>query len=130
MDNQELQHPAGGLPAPHPDEALIESQNARRLGRRRQAAALALEVDRVDGSDLDRFGERRVVGGTFESLQAVPEREVAQNTQLSMADIMQFLSGLSFDPSQETLGLTQFQSSFGPNILGLNTSGLDQGGSP
>ena len=124
MDNQELQ-PGGGLLTPHPDEALIESQNARRLARRRQAAALALEVDRVDGTDLDRFGERRMVGGTFESLQDVPERQPLQMAQLSMTDIIGFLQGMSFDPSQETLGLQQFQSSFGPGILGLNTSGLD-----
>lgn len=127
MEDQNNAIPSGGLlPVPHPDEALIETQNARRLARRRQAAALALQVQQTSGEDLDRFGERRVVGGTFEDLQEVPERAPMAFNSLNMQDIFSFLSGLSFDPSTEQLSRVGFQSSFGPGVLGLVNTGLDQ----
>lgn len=126
MENQNNAVPSGGLlPVPSPDESLIVSQNARRLARRRQAAALALQVQQTSGEDLDRFGERRQVGGTFEDLQEVPERQAQQYNGLDMSDIFTFLNGLSFDPQRQQLGSVGFQSSFGPNILGLATTGLD-----
>lgn len=110
---------------PHPDEALINTQNARRLARRRQAAALALQVQQTSGEDLDRFGERRVVGGTFESLQEVPDREPLPYQGLNMEDVFAFLSGLSFDPTRQQLGSVGFTSSFGPAVIGANITGLD-----
>lgn len=111
----------GGLPMPHPDEALIRAQNARRIARRRQAAALALDVARVQGDDdLSRFGERRQVGGRFESLQNVPEREAPERDGLDLGDLGRFLGLLSFDPQEETLDQRSFFSSFGPFVLGLN----------
>lgn len=126
MEDQTNAVPTGGLlPVPGPDEALIMSQNARRLARRRQAAALALQIQQTSAEDLSREGERRTVGGTFESLQAVPERQPIPYTGLDMADVFAFLSGLSFDPSREMLGRVGFQSSFGPGVLGLNLTGLD-----
>jgi len=108
-----------GLPIPNEQEALIRAQNARRLARRRQAAALALQVQRTSAEDLDRFGERRQVGGTFESLQAVPERQMAEFEQIDMEDLAGFFQQLSFDPESIDLGSQQFFTSFGPGVLGL-----------
>jgi len=108
-----------GLPLPHEQEALIRAQNARRLARRRQAAALALQVQQTSAEDLSRFGERRQVGGTFESLQAVPERQAAPFEQISMEDLAGFFQQLSFDPETINLGSSQFFTSFGPGVLGL-----------
>lgn len=87
---------AGGLP--HPDEAKIRAQNARRKSRRAQAATLAFQVDQTAGEDLDRFGDTRVVGGTFENLQEVPDREVPEDTGLDLDDLMKFLGLFQFDP--------------------------------
>ena len=88
---------AGGLPLPSPDEVTIRSQNARRLGRRRQAAALAFQVQQTAGEDLDRFGDTRVVGGTFEDIQDVPERERPDSAGLSLEDLIAFLETLNFE---------------------------------
>ncbi len=89
---------AGGLPLPHPDEAKIRAQNARRKSRRAQAASLAFQVQQTEGQDLDRFGDTRVVGGRFESLQEVPDRERPESTGLDLDDLMQFLGLFNFDP--------------------------------
>jgi hypothetical protein len=115
----------GGLPVPSPDEALIRAQNARRLARRRQAAALAERVGRVSGEDLSRFGDTRVVGGTFETLQEVPERETPSRFGLSIEDIAAFLQAFNFEARDQILGSSSFLSSFGPGILGFNTTGAD-----
>lgn len=114
-----------GLPVPSPDEARIRAQNARRLARRRQAAALSLEIGRTSGEDLDRFGDQRTVGGTFESLQAIPERQATPFNTLDLSDIGTFLQGLSFAPGSQRLDSTSFFSSFAPFLLGLNATGAD-----
>lgn len=110
----------GGLREPHPQEGQVRSQNARRVARRRQAAALAGEVARTEGSDLDRYGDRRKVGGRFERLQAVPERKRPDRAGLNLNDLSSFLSAFNFDAKEETLGQNQFLTSFGPYVLGLN----------
>jgi len=52
MEDQSNAVPTGGLlPVPSPDEARIEAQNARRLARRRQAAALALQIQQTGAED-------------------------------------------------------------------------------
>jgi hypothetical protein len=109
-----------GLPVPNRNEFAVRTRNARRVARRRQAAALALEVGRTQGEDLDRFGERRQVGGVFEEMEAVPDREVPEMGNLSLEDLASFFSALSFDPRQEDLGTSSFISSFAPFLLGLN----------
>lgn len=116
---------AGGLPVPSPDEALIRSQNARRLARRRQAASLALQIGQTSTQDLTREGDTRVVGGTFEELQEVPDREPLPSVGMSMQDLAGFFSALSFDPRQERLGRNTFMSSFIPMGLGLNLTAQD-----
>ncbi len=115
----------GGLPVPHPDEVKIRAQNARRIARRRQAASLALQVQQTSGEDRDRHGERRQVGGTFESLQDVPEREVPTQAGLDMSDILSFLQAMSFAPQSQGLSSTSFLTSFGPFIQGLVNTGAD-----
>ena len=86
----------GGLPVPHPDEVTIRTQNARRLGRRRQAASLAFQVQQTAGEDLDRAGDTRVVGGRFEDIQDVPDRERPEGGSLSIEDLLKFLETLNF----------------------------------
>tara|TARA_R110001583_G_scaffold8524_5_gene40875 strand:+ start:1189 stop:1734 length:546 start_codon:yes stop_codon:yes gene_type:complete len=49
----------GGLPEPDPQEGIIRAQNARRLANRRRAATMAMDIARVEGSDLDRHGDPR-----------------------------------------------------------------------
>jgi hypothetical protein len=115
----------GSLPVPSPDAVIIESQNARRLARRRQAAALALQIGQTSAEDLDRAGDQRQVGGTFETLQAVPEPQPLSSPGLNIQDILAFLQVLSFAPQEEILGQQEFFSSFGPGVLGLNTSGAN-----
>ena len=87
----------GGLPLPGQDEVKIRAQNARRLARRRQAAALATQVQRTAGEDLSREGDTRVVGGTFETLQDVPERERPPSAGLDLEALLRFLSTLSVE---------------------------------
>lgn len=116
---------AGGLPVPHPDEALIRSQNARRLARRRQAASLALQIGQTTTQDLTREGDTRTVGGTFETLQEVPDREPLPDTGMSLQDLAGFFSALSFDPRREDLSRRTFMSSFIPMGLGLNVTAQD-----
>ncbi len=87
----------GGLPLPSPDEVRIRAQNARRVSRRAQAASLAFQVSQTAGEDLDRFGDTRVVGGTFRSIQDVPDRERPSNTGLNLDDLMKFLGTLNFE---------------------------------
>lgn len=90
----------GGLPVPSPEEIRIRAQNARRVGRRAQAASLALQVGRTAAEDLSREGDTRVVGGTFEELQEVPERERPPSSGLDIEDLMRFLGLLNFEPRQ------------------------------
>lgn len=119
----EYSSPDGGQPQVmniHPEAALVESQNAKRLARRRQAAALALQVQQVAGEDLDRFGERRQVGGTFEDLQEVPQGTPMNSGNLQFSDLIAFLQGLSFAPQNKTLSSTSYFSSFAPGVIGLN----------
>ena len=110
----------GGLPQARPQEAQIRSQNAQRVGRRRTAAALALQVGRVSGENLGREGETRRVGGRFERLQAVPSRKTPRRQGLQLGDLSSILQALAFQSRDTVLGSNSFLSSFGPNILGLN----------
>lgn len=110
----------GGLPVVNPQEGQIRAQNARRVARRRQANALAIEINRTSGENLDRFGERRRVGGRFESLQEVPEREIPDRTGLQLGDLARFLGAFNFEAQSQVLGQNSFLSSFGPFIGGLN----------
>lgn len=90
-----------GILMPHPQAAEVERQNAARVARRRAAAA---QVERLAGGrdDLTRHGPRDV-GGTFETLQAVPDAAPLPTAQLSEQDIMKFLEGFKFDPQTETV---------------------------
>lgn len=115
--------PIGGLPVPHAQEGQIRAQNAERVARRRQASALFQEVQRVEGSNLDRFGERRRVGGRFERLQEVPERKAPARQGLQLSDLAKFLQAFQFDAQSRVLGKNSFLSSFGPGVLGLNRRG-------
>lgn len=112
----------GGLPQAHPDEAEIRSQNAQRIARRKQAAALSLIVQRTSGENLDRFGETRRVGGTFETLQAIPERRAPKHVGLQLKDLASLIEALSFQSRERVLGSNSFLSSFGPSILGLTSN--------
>lgn len=107
----------GGLPQARPEEGKIRAQNAQRVARRRQAAALALDVQRTSGENLDRRGETRRVGGTFESLQAVPERTASSRAGLQMTDLTDIIKALSFEGRESVLGRNTFLSSFAPNVL-------------
>jgi len=112
----------GGLPQAHHQEGLIRAQNAQRVARRRQAAALALQVQRTSGENLSREGETRKVGGTFEALQAVPERTTPGRTGLQASDLASIIAALSFEGRDRVLGSNSFLTSFGPGVLGLNNS--------
>lgn len=101
-----------------PQEVSIRSANAERLSRRQAASALANSVQRTSGQSLDRRAPTRQIGGTFESLQAVPDRTVVDES-LQLSDLLDFLSAFNFAPTNETLGSRSFFSSFGPNIIGL-----------
>lgn len=117
----------GGLPQASPQEGLIRAQNAQRVARRRQAAALALDVQRVSGSNLSREGETRKVGGRFEKLQAVPKRKAPERTGLQLGDLGAILAALSFEGKEKVLGKNSFLSSFGPGVLGLNQTSVPFG---
>ena len=88
--------PVGGIAVPTADALQIEAQNAARLANRRQAAALAFQVEQVEAADLSRFGDTRQVGGTFERLQEVPEAEVPGPQGIDLEDILNLLGLLSF----------------------------------
>lgn len=120
MEIESNDRAVGGLPEPDPREGRIRAQNATRIARRRQAANLANEVARVEGADLDRFGDRRRVGGRFQKIQRVPEREAPEREGLGIQELSQFLSAFNFGKQRRVLGSNNFLSSFGPNILGLN----------
>ena len=92
----------GGLPEPHPQEGLIRAQNARRVARRRQANALAEQIAQTSAADLDRFGERRRVGGRFEALQEVPDRIVPQRSGLQLDDLASFLGAFNFSQNSQS----------------------------
>jgi hypothetical protein len=81
---------------------------------------LADSVAQTNLSDFDRRNPTRRIGGSFERLQAVPERRAANNQGLSQADINRLVSAFSFLPQEETLASRSFFTSFGPGILGLN----------
>jgi hypothetical protein len=116
----------GGLPQARPGEGKIRAQNAQRVGRRRQAAALALDVQRTSGDNLSREGEQRKVGGRFEKLQKVPKRKAPSRQGLQLADLGAILQALSFEGKDKVLGRKSFLTSFGPGVLGLNqTNGSD-----
>ena len=108
----------GGLPQADPDEFLVRSQNAERIGRRRAAAALSAEVQRTGAADLDRFGDRRQVGGVFETIQEEPERITPERTGLDLSDFSAFLQSIQFEARDVVLGQNQFLSSFAPNVIG------------
>lgn len=120
----------GGLPQAHHQEGLIRSQNAQRVARRRQAAALALEVQRTSGENLDRHGETRKVGGRFEKLQKVPKRKAPKRTGLQGLDLAAIIAALSFEAKSKKLGSKSFLTSFGPGVLGLNKTSGPKAGDP
>lgn len=113
----------GGLPVPHPDEGLIREQNARRVARRAQANALALQIARVEGSDLDRFGDTRTVGGVFETLQDVPDPITMDAPGIGLDGLAQFLASLNFAAQTQILGSNSFLSGWGPGVLGTDLGG-------
>jgi hypothetical protein len=112
--------PVGGLPEAHPREAQIREQNAARIARRAAAAAAFHDVQRVSGSNLDRFGETRKIGGRFEKIQKVPKRKTPAPVGLNERDLLAFLSAFNFGGKDVKLGSKSFLSSFGPFVLGLN----------
>ena len=118
MDNGLI---VGGLPEPDEREAGVRSRNARRISRRARAAVLSESIARTSGSDLDRAGDTRRSGGTFETLEAVPERTTPDRQGLDLADFAGLLKSLSFGGQEQVLGKNTFLSSFGPGVLGLNT---------
>ena len=91
----------GGLALPSADEVTIRAQNARRIARRKQAAALSGLISQTTAEDLSREGDTRVVGGRFESIQEIPE-QVTTQTGLSLDDLLAFLETLNFDPRDIT----------------------------
>jgi hypothetical protein len=91
----------GGVSLAHPQEATIRRQNAERIARRRAAATIA-EQGAGGRDSLTREGPRPV-GGTFETLQAVPERKPMQQVGLSEEDLLSFLRAFQFDPRSETI---------------------------
>lgn len=113
----------GGLLEPSPQEGLIREQNARRVARRRAAAAAFADVQRVSGDNLDRHGERRKIGGRFEKLQKVPKRKRPERAGLDKGDLAAFLQAFNFGAKEQVLGKNQFLSSFGPFVLGINDAG-------
>jgi len=99
----------GGLPEPHPQEGLIRSQNARRVARRSQANALAEQLAQTSAENLDRHGETRRVGGRFETIQAIPEREVPERRGLQLDQLASFLGAFNFSQnSQASSGFADF----------------------
>ena len=91
----------GGIPLAHPQEATIRRQNAERIARRRAAATVAEQG--AGGRDaLTRRGPRQV-GGTFEELQEVPERQPMEQASITEEDLMSFLRAFTFDPRSEVI---------------------------
>lgn len=88
--------PQQALAMPHPQEAAIRSDNADRLARRKAAAALAGSLGDVSGNSLNRRNTRRQIGGVYETMQAVPARQVPQNFALSKSELEQFLKSFNF----------------------------------
>lgn len=68
----------GGLPEPDQQEGIIRAQNARRLANRRRAASMAMDINRVSGSDLDRYGDPRMpaLSGDMNSDGVVDQTDV------------------------------------------------------
>ncbi len=81
---------------------------------------LSEQIARTSGSDLDRFGDTRRSGGTFEAIEAVPERTTPDRQGLSLTDLTDFFKALSFGGEDQVLGKNSFLTSFGGGILGLN----------
>ena len=117
MDNGLI---VGGLPEPDDREAGIRSRNARRVSRRAQAAVLSESIARTSGADLDRAGDTRRSGGTFEAIEAVPDRTTPDRQGLDLTDFAGLLKALSFGGQEQVLTKNTFLSSFGSGVLGLN----------
>jgi hypothetical protein len=91
---------AGSLRVPHPKEAKIREQNAERIARRREAAAMFERIQETSAADLSREGDERRVGGRFERLQKVPKRKPRKSADVSFGAIAKMLKSLSFDPRE------------------------------
>lgn len=103
---------------PHPQAAIIASQNAQRVARRRAAATLAQSVAQTGRSDLRR-GPKRVVGGTFEKLQKVPKAKKQKQQGIGQEDIERFLASFRFDPSRQVLAESRTGQVVPRNLLGF-----------
>ena len=87
----------------NPNRAIVEAQNAERIARRRSAATLSADAARTSSRSLQRGG-RRQVGGTFETLQALPSATIAGPDQgFNREDIQKLLSSFQFASSREVL---------------------------
>lgn len=112
-----------GMAMPHPDEARIRSQNAARVAHRAAIARLAESVSNTGQSDLAR-GPRRQVGGTFESLQAVPERQT-QSSLMRQDALANLVAAFNFGPTNQTISSSSGLSSFAPWLTGVIGSGFN-----
>ena len=101
---------------PHPQAAIVQSQNAQRIARRRAAATLAQSVAQTGRSDLRR-GPKRQIGGTFETLQKVPTAQKRKRQGLGQEDIDRFLASFRFDPSRQVLAESRSGQILPRNLL-------------
>lgn len=100
----------------NPQTAIIQSQNAQRVSRRRAAATFAQSVAQTGRNDLRR-GPKRVVGGRFEKLQKVPKAKKQKQQGISQTDIERFLSSFRFDPSRTVLAESRSGQVLPRNLL-------------
>lgn len=87
--------PIQGLSQPHPLEATIKAQNAKRIQTRAAYAGLADSIAATDFDSMRRDAPRQI-GGTFEKLQAIPKRIKNPNQNITDKDINSFLSAFNF----------------------------------
>lgn len=97
-----MQGTSGAQRIPNPQAAIVESQNAQRIARRRAAATLAASVAQTGRVGLRR-GPKRTVGGRFETIQKVPKPRRVKQQAFGQKDIDRFLSAFRFDPSTQVL---------------------------
>jgi hypothetical protein len=120
-----------GLALPSADEVTVEAQNDARVADNLALASLAASIAQTGVDDLDRSGGQQVVGGTFETLQAVPEREPLEFQTTSFDDLSNLISAFSFDPTETVLATTSTFNAVPTNLLapGFTSSIIQQSGS-
>ena len=94
----------------------IQQQNAGRVANRRSISTFAANAARTSSSSLQRGGGQRQIGGSFESLQVLPENLGVQQSSISDSDIREFLANFQFDPRTEILSQSR-QTTIGSRSL-------------